>query len=86
MVVIPAILTRLVLQKKELQAISTEILDSFTNPSEKMFSMVFGAFARIVKDCKSEDKHGMEFVMIIGASTILSSCKAQSRVVGLVCC
>lgn len=72
MVVISALLTRLGLQKSELQAIYTEILDSFNNPSEKVFSMAFGAIARIVTDCKSKDRRGVEFVKIARVSPLLS--------------
>lgn len=72
MVVISVLLTRLALQKSELQAIFTEILDSFNNPSEKVFPMAIGAIARIVIDCKSEDKCGVEFVKVARISTLLS--------------
>lgn len=71
MVVISALLTCLFLQKKELQAIFTVILDGFNNPSEKAFSMAFGAVARIVTDCKSKDKLNVEFVKIARVSTLL---------------
>lgn len=59
MVVISVLLTCLILQKSELQAIFTEILDSFNNPNEKVFSVALGAIARIVTDCKSEDSCGI---------------------------
>lgn len=77
-------LTCLVLQKKGLQAIFTEIFDSSNNPCEKVILMAFGAIARVVMDCKSRDKHGVEFVKIARISTLLSWCKAQSRLMGLV--
>lgn len=84
MAAISALLTCLVLQKKELQAIFTEIFDSFNNPSEKVILMAFGAIARVVMDCKSKDKCGVEFVNIARVSTLLGWCKAQSRLMGVV--
>lgn len=72
MAAISALLTCLVLQKKGLQAIFTEIFDSFKNPSEKVILMAFGAIARAVTDCKRKDKHGVEFVKIARVSTLLS--------------
>jgi len=56
---------------EELQAIIAEILGSFNNPSKTGFLMAFGAIARIVTDCKSKDKCGVEFVKIAGVSLLL---------------
>lgn len=67
-----SLLTCLVLQEKRLQAIFTEIFDSFNNPSEKVILMAFGAVARVVMDCKRKDKHGVKFVKIARISTLLS--------------
>lgn len=72
MAAISALLACLVLQKKGLQAIFTEIFDSFNNPSEKVILMAFGAIARAVTDCKRKDKHGVEFVKIARVSTLFS--------------
>lgn len=61
----------MVLQKKELQGIFTEIPYSSNNPSEKVFSMAFGAIARILKNCKIKDKDDVEFVKIARVSAFL---------------
>lgn len=71
MAAVSAFLPCLVLQKKGLQDIFAEIFDSFNSPSEKVFLMAFGAIARIGTDCKSKDKHVVEFVKIARVSTLL---------------
>lgn len=74
MVVISSLLTCLFLQKKKLQAISTDILDSFNNLNEKKKIrergrvMAFGANARIVTSHKGKDKPSVEFVKIANFS------------------
>lgn len=75
MVVISSLLTCLFLQKKKLQAISTDILDSFNNLNEKKKKirergrvMAFGANARIVTSHKGKDKPSVEFVKIANFS------------------
>lgn len=54
MVVISALLTCLDLQKKELQAIVTEFLDSFNNLSKKLFQWLLDPMPELPPDTRQE--------------------------------